>query len=187
MATATFTAPGIEFEVTRGAVKLARGHYRDTDAPFHFANKARAYSKLVKTGARPYGGKHWKELKACEAAVTLAAKRARSIWEAASGREWNRAGRFVVKVRLEFGDRSVPVRRKGSAPSSRRMKGAVRCRRTGLDKGVQAILDALQGVIFEDDEQTVALVVQKAPRLPVGTLGDRALVAVYRFPDRPEA
>lgn len=166
----------VEFLAANAAVEIVDDRWCLTDAPLFLENKARAYTKIGRTGAHGWGGPAWARLKAFEAAIALAGQRA------LIGESWSPDGEMSVGVVFEIGDRLVevaprnPLRRR----HTRRMISTVRTNSIGADKAVQAVLDGLEGVLWRRDEQICDLQIIKLARAP-GELGDRVRVIVCHY------
>ena len=173
-----------EFSVDRAAIrpKGSPSHFLTTD-PLYVVNKANLGDR-----DRRAGSERWQELLAFEAAVHLSAHGA---LRAQGLEDWPTDARgYSVDIKIEFGDRLVVVdgrkanarrRRKGipsrpRKPHTRRDRAESRARAYGVDS-IKAILDALQGVVYDADEQAESSSSRKVAR-EGEIVGDRLTISV---------
>lgn len=149
----------------------------DPKRPLIMANKANASNR---TRMRQ-GSEEWLRIKSFEQAVTAAAMQARKDWESRNGKAWEVDGpEYHLALELEFGDRLLTIRATPGRPRhTRRQTAAARAKSHDVD-GVKSILDALEGVLFDNDNRVVTLTIAKRARAD-GVDGDRIrIVCLHR-------
>ena len=152
----------------------------DPDRLLYLANKS---NKSDATRNRQ-GSPEWQRIKDFELAIRAAAFKALGTQNATPAAWDVEAKDYHVAILLEFGDRILTIPATPGRPRhTRRETAAARAKCHDVD-GVKSILDALQGVLFTNDNQVVSLSVRKMPRFD-GLDGDRVTIQCW-YRSRPE-
>lgn len=137
----------------------------------YLANKA---NKSDRTRMRQ-GSDEWQRIRDFELAIRAAGFQVLGQQDAALP-QWDiDARRYHVAILLEFGDRTLTIPATPGRPRhTRRQTAASRAKCHDVDS-VKSVLDALQGVLFANDNQVVTLHLEKAARVD-GLEGDRVTI-----------
>lgn len=173
----------LEFTADRAAGVTLGGRriVVDPDRPLFLANKA---NKSDQTRMRQ-GSPEWQRIQDFERAIRAAALAAVDAWAKCNESPWRiDASSYVVAIQLKFGDRKLVIpATPGRSRHTRRQTAKARTKSHDID-GVKSILDALQGVLFANDNQVAALHVIKSARLG-GVEGDAIQIRCVCLTEAP--